>query len=112
MKSQAVYLHHILECITRVEGYTEKGKEFFLSSDMAQDATLRQLQVMAESTQRVAGELKNGHPEIDWKALSGFRTVLVHDYLGIDLERVFQSVQTEIPKLKKAVETMPKEIGK
>lgn len=50
MKSQLVYLRHILECIARVEEYTAKGKEFFQSSHMAQDATLRQLQVMAEST--------------------------------------------------------------
>ena len=48
MKSQLVYLRHILECIAWVEEYTAKGKEFFQSSHMAQDATLRQLQVMAE----------------------------------------------------------------
>src|SRR4030042_4849964 len=100
MKSQLVYLRHILECIARVEAYTEKGKKFSQSSHMAQDATLRQLQVMAESTQRLSEDLKSGHSEVDWKALSGFRTVLVHDYLGIDLVRVFESVQDEMPKLK------------
>ncbi len=110
MKSQLVYLRHILECIARVEEYTAKGKKFFQSSHMAQDATLRQLQVMAESTQRLSDELKSGHPEVDWKALSGFRTVLVHDYLGIDLLRVFESVEGEMPKLKSAVEATLKRL--
>lgn len=109
MKSQLVYLRHILECIARVEEYTAEGKEYFQSSHIAQDATLRQLQVMAESTQRLSDNLKSGHPEVDWRALSGFRTVLVHDYLGIDLLRVFESVHTEMPKLKSAVEAMLRE---
>lgn len=111
MKSQIVYLRHILECIARVEEYTAKGQEYFESSHMAQDATLRQLQVMAESTQRLSEDLKGTHPDVDWKALSGFRTVLVHDYMGIDLVRVFESVQAELPKLKLAIEAMLKLVG-
>ena len=49
-----------------------------------QDAILRNLQVLCESAQRLSGECKAQHPEVDWRAMSGFRNVLAHDYFGID----------------------------
>jgi len=48
-----------------------------------QDAILRNLQVLCESAQRLSEESKSQHPEVDWRAMSGFRNVLVHDYFGI-----------------------------
>ena len=48
MKEDRVYLKHILRCIQRIEEYTAKGREDFLSSPMAHDATLRNLQTMAD----------------------------------------------------------------
>ena len=71
-----------------------------------QDATLRNLQIMAESTQRLSDHLKAQYPDIEWRALSGFRNVLVHDYLGIDLEFVYQAIQDQMPDLKVAAESL------
>lgn len=82
MKDDRVYLKHIVRCITRIEEYTATGREGFLSSPIAQDATLRNLQTMAESTQRLSDHLKARYPDIDWRALSGFRNVLVHGSPG------------------------------
>ncbi len=111
MKEDRVYLKHILRCIRRIEEYTAKGREDFLSSHMAHDATLRNLQTMAESTQRLSAPLKEQHPTVDWRALAGFRNVLVHDYLGIDLELVYQSVQEHMPKLKAAAQALLDELN-
>tara|TARA_Y100000589_G_scaffold278977_1_gene274736 strand:+ start:373 stop:669 length:297 start_codon:yes stop_codon:yes gene_type:complete len=62
VKEDRVYLKHILRCIRRIEEYTAKGSEDFLSSPMAHDATLRNLQTMAESTQRLSAPLKEQIP--------------------------------------------------
>ena len=43
---------------------------------------MRNLQIMAESTQRLSDAIKEAHPEVDWYKISGFRNVLVHGYLG------------------------------
>lgn len=84
-----VYLQHILECIVRIWDYTADGKVAFMERSLVQDAVLRRLQTMAESTQRLSDVMKAQTLEVDWRALSGFRNVLTHDYLGgIDLERV------------------------
>ena len=61
---------------------------------------------MAESTQRISDDLKPAHPEIEWDRIAAFRNVLVHDYLGIDVERVWEITQRDIPKLKQAVLAM------
>jgi len=70
---------------------------------MLQDAVIRNLQVMAESCQRLSDETKSRRPEIDWRKISGFRNVVVHDYLGIELDRVWQILVKDLPGLKAAV---------
>ena len=65
MKDDRVYLEHILRCISRIEEYTAAGRESFLSSHLVQDATLRNLQIMAESTQHLSSKLKARHPNVE-----------------------------------------------
>jgi uncharacterized protein with HEPN domain len=103
MKDDRVYLRHILECIRRVEEDTAGGKDAFLSSHTLQDAVLRNLQTMTESTQRLSESTKERYPEIEWHHIAAFRNVLVHDYLGIDLERVWEITQRDVPELKAVV---------
>lgn len=111
MKDDRVYLRHILEAVTRVEEYTANGPEAFLGSTLHQDAVLRNLQTLAEASQRVSDALKLQHPEVDWKALSAFRNVLVHDYLGVDLSLVYRSVTSDLPILKLAVQKLLTQLG-
>lgn len=63
---------------------------------------IRNLQTMAESSQRLSQDRKSLRPEVDWKALSGFRNVLVHNYMGVDLEYVYQAIVRDMPRLKLA----------
>ncbi len=88
MKNDEVYLRHILECIGRIEDYVSGGRDQFFSSHLIQDAVLRNLQTMSESTQRLSSSLKTTHPDVEWQKISGFRNVLVHAYLGIELELI------------------------
>ena len=38
-----------------------------------------------ECARQISEPLKTGHPEVDWRGILGFRNVLVHDYLAVDL---------------------------
>ena len=80
-----------------------------MDSTLIQDAVLRNLQNMAESTQRLSDTLKAAHPEVPWYQLSGFRNMLVHDYLDIEQERVWLVVERELLDLKRAIAAMLKE---
>lgn len=103
MKDNIVYLHHIMECIRRIEENIVEGRERFLKSHTLQDAVLRNLQTLSESTQRLSDDLKAAHPEIEWYRIAAFRNVLVHDYLGIDVERIWEITQRDMPELKRAI---------
>ena len=99
-----VYIEHMLECILKIEQYTEGDLNRFFSDSMLQDAVLRVLQVMAESSQHLSNDAKKYQPEIDWRAISGFRNILVHDYLGgVDLELIWQVIDVELPQLKRTL---------
>jgi uncharacterized protein with HEPN domain len=105
-KGDEVYLHHIMECIRRIEEDVAGGRDQFMGSHTCQDAVLRNLQTLAESTQRLSSDLKATHPEIEWQRIAAFRNVLVHNYLGIDMDRVWEIVQRDVPALKLATSDM------
>lgn len=71
-----------------------------------QNAVLRNLQTIAESTQRLSGGLKATEPEVPWRAIAGFRNVLVHDYFKIDLDVVWSVVDRDLPELAAAIDRM------
>jgi uncharacterized protein with HEPN domain len=107
MKDDKLYLIHIDECLERIESYIKDiDKKAFMNSSLIQDAVVRNLQTMSESTQRLSENLKDVHPEIDWFKISGFRNVLVHDYLGVDIERIWTILLKELPILRKAIKKM------
>ena len=100
MKSERLYLHHILECIERIELYKSNSFQEFLPDLKTQDAIIRNLQILSESTLFVSEKTKTAYPEIPWREISGFRNVLVHDYLKINIERVWIIVDKDLPGLK------------
>lgn len=64
----------------------------------------------AESTQWLPEELKTKHPEIEWRKISGFRHVLVHDYLDVNIRLIWQIVPQDLPTLKAVVVQMFEEL--
>jgi uncharacterized protein with HEPN domain len=79
------------------------GKDAVFASPTLQDAILRNLQILCESAQRLPETSKTSHPEVDWRAISGLRNVLVHDYFATDLETIWTIVQRDLPLLERAV---------
>ena len=75
MKDDRVYLLHIMKCISRVEEDTVGGREEFFESAKTRDSVIRNLQILAESSQRISPELKARHPDVDWKNMKGFRNI-------------------------------------
>ena len=110
MKEDKLYLIHLSESITKIESYT-KDLDYaaFMQSTLVQDAVLRNLQVLAESTQRLSDHFKKHHPEIEWYKIAGMRNILVHDYLGIELETVWGVVTDKLPELKSVIQSALKQ---
>ena len=112
MKEDKLYLRHILECVRRIRDDTSGGRDEFLKSHTSQDAVLRNLQTLAGSTQRLSDELRRRHPEIEWRQIAAFRNILVHNYLGIDMERIWAVLEHDVPRLADAVTMMLNDLGR
>lgn len=106
MKRDAVYVAHMQEAIRRIEENVADGYDAFMASHTLQDAVLRNLHTLAEATQRLSPELMQQYSEIPWKQIAAFCNVVVHDYLGIDLQNIWNIVQRDIPPLKATTDKM------
>jgi uncharacterized protein with HEPN domain len=75
------------------------------------DATMYRLQTLAVSTQRLSSSFKETHPEIPWNDLAGFRNRVVHGYLTIDADIIWDIVVRDVPPLAECARTAL-ELGK
>ncbi len=100
-KNDSVYLSHILNSIERIEEYTEgMEKDDFLSSNLVQDGTIRQIEIIGEATKNLSQNLRDKYPQIPWSDIAGMRDRLIHHYFGVDLKAVWNTVRVDIPTLK------------
>ena len=73
---------------------------------MIQDAVMRNFEIIGEAVKNLSSDIKEQYPEIPWKRVAGFRDVLIHNYMGIDIEEIWINVQDHLPALKIAVNKM------
>lgn len=103
LQGDALYLRHMLECIGRIDEYVGGNEERFKNSRLIQDAVVRNLQTLAEPSQRLSETMQAGEAGIPWRAMAGFRNILVHDYLGIDADVIWRVAADELPHLRAAL---------
>ncbi len=105
-ETDRVLLAHMGECIERIREYTAGDRSRFEASRLVQDAVIRNLQTLTESSQRLSDAIKATEPQVPWRELAGFRNVIVHGYLGIDLPAVWLVVEQDLPPLAAALARM------
>ncbi|MGH7999845.1 MAG: HepT-like ribonuclease domain-containing protein [Brasilonema sp.] len=106
MKDDRLYLSNIKESIERIESYTCDGKEVFLQTLMIPDTVIRNFEIIGEATKRLSTDLREAYPNVPWQQIAGFRDVLIHDYLKVNLNRVWGVIEQNLPELKATVEEM------
>jgi uncharacterized protein with HEPN domain len=111
MRSDRVYLHHMLDAVQRIECYVAVGYDSFMSATHWQDAVIRQLEILGEATKRLSDELRADHDEVAWRRVAGLRDVLIHDYMGVDLEAVWEVTQQHLPVRKDQLTLILDELG-
>jgi uncharacterized protein with HEPN domain len=96
----------MLDASSLIATYIEPGHEAFVAESMRQDAVVRQLEIIGEAAKRISLELRSKHPSVPWRRIAGLRDVLIHQYMGIDIEAVWEVARREIPQLRKDIEAI------
>ncbi|MHB1686997.1 MAG: HepT-like ribonuclease domain-containing protein [Ignavibacteriaceae bacterium] len=100
MRKRIEWLRDILEAIEQIEKYTIKGEKEYSQNELIQKWMVYHLQVIGEAASKITHEIQNKNSHIPWSQIVGLRNIIVHEYFGIDLEEIWNTVIIDIPKLK------------
>jgi len=106
-KIDSVYLSHISDAIQWIETYCKGlNKKEFIRNHLVQDGVIRQIEIIGEATKKLSQKLRNKYSEIPWKDIAGMRDKLIHDYMGVDIDSVWETVKNDIPAFKSSIKAI------
>ena len=103
------YLRHILvEADYLIAQATGLERDEFMANETLRRAFVRSLEIVGEAAKKVPEDFRAKHRTVQWRAMSGMRDRLIHDYFGVDYELVWDVVQNRIPALRNQIVSMLK----
>jgi uncharacterized protein with HEPN domain len=104
-RSMLGFLQHILNetqyLKDRLKGVT---KTQFLGDETLKCAFVRSLEIIGEAAKQIPDEFRLKYHHVEWRAMAGMRDRLIHDYLGVDYDLVWDVVTTKVPPLQQEIE--------
>ena len=71
----------------------------FMCNETLKRAIVRSLEIMGEATKKIPADIKLEWNSIQWKNIAGMRDRLIHDYMGVNYNIVWDVVQNKIPDI-------------
>jgi len=101
------YLLDILIAARKIVSFTSGvSREQFQQDELLQNAVMRPLTIIGETARSLSPQIKSLHPEIPWEDMIGLRNRLVHEYFRIDMGKVWDTVEKDIPVLIRQIEPL------
>lgn len=106
------YLNDIIESITDIKEFT-KGMtiEDFVKDRKTMKAVVRCLEIIGEAAAKIPQPIRNNYSEIPWEEISGMRNKIAHEYFGIDLNIVWQTIEEDLKPLMDTISQMLNDSG-
>lgn len=103
MRDDSERLHDILAAIERIEEYGSKGFHDYFTNQLVQVWVIHHIQIIGEAASNLSPAIRDRFPEVPWPDIISMRNVLVHQYFGVDLQEIWDTVTLDLPALKTKV---------
>ncbi|MEI6828139.1 MAG: HepT-like ribonuclease domain-containing protein [Desulfuromonadales bacterium] len=91
--------HIIVECDYLLTVFSSTDRNIFLENETLKRAFVRSLEIIGEAVKQIPDDFRLRYPAVEWRKMAGTRDRLIHDYLGVDYELVWDIVAKKIPEL-------------
>ena len=99
-RDDRVYIEHMIDTANKAISFVAGlSREDFDNNEQLKLAVTHLLQIIGEAARRVSLDFRESHPEIPWKAIVGMRNKVVHDYLNVDEDIVWDTVKQDLTPL-------------
>lgn len=100
MRGDRERLQDIIEAIERIEKRVAVGQAKFMEDELIQVWCVHHIQIIGEAAANISASLRDRYSHIPWLDIIAMRNVLVHQYFGIDLQEIWNTVNADLPVLK------------
>lgn len=99
-KDNKAYFMHIADALQRIERYVDKMEYTdFMNNDLVQAGVIREFEIIGEASKKISKDIKNKYSDVPWRKMAGMRDKLIHEYFGVDLDAVWETIQNDLPVL-------------
>ncbi|MEO0107729.1 MAG: DUF86 domain-containing protein [candidate division WOR-3 bacterium] len=107
LRDYKTYLEDIADAAAAIRKFTAGiTKDDLVADRKTRDAVVRNLEVIGEAVKKLPEAQRSRYPDVAWRRIAGLRDILIHDYFGIDMDIIWEVIQTKLPVLARRVREM------
>ncbi len=103
----SLYFDDVEQAIQYIQEFTAGMSRSDFGSDVkTQHACVRNLEIIGEAVKRIPDDVRSNAPHVPWRNIAGLRDILAHEYFGVDLEILWDVIETRLDELASAIRAL------